>query len=229
MKHPSYVNYFLADSINCVIYVNLGERLIKDEPLPACYDRIVKRLAEFRCDWSLFYELVNGEHGANQVSMDEIKALPVEHKFDAIGKMVGQEQAFHILPQDMHNLFGLRILEKRSLTALLTRLTMTDHIIGAYLPAILSCRRKTAHFTPMDSFAQIRAVFGDEAYLPATLLTARPNAASEVYDFLNVVRSENWRQKLGFSDPPTFTKEILAGWEKEEAEREAQREAEQAK
>ena len=227
MKHPSYVNYFLVDSINCIIYVNLGERLIKAEGVPTCYDKIVERLAEFRCGWSLFYELANGEYDAKQMSRAEIDALSIEDKVNAIGNMVGQKQTFFIFPQDMHNLFGLRILEKRSLTALMTRLAMTDHIIGAYLPSVLSYRRKAPHFTLTDSWGQIRSVFGDEPHLPATLWDAQPRAASATRDFLEYVRSENWRQRLGFSDPPNFTKEFIEGQEREEAEREAKREAEQ--
>jgi hypothetical protein len=85
--------------------------------------------------------------------------------------MVGQEQTFFVFPQDFHNAYGVRILEKRSSSAWLARLAMSDHAVGAFLPALLSYRRKTINFTPTDDLGnQIRAVLGDEVRLPPTLL-----------------------------------------------------------
>jgi hypothetical protein len=75
LKHPSYVNCFVADTINRVIYVNLGERLAKVGDVPVCYDRIVERLAESRYDWSLLFELASGEYGINPISREEITEL----------------------------------------------------------------------------------------------------------------------------------------------------------
>ena len=224
LKHPSYINCFIVDTINRVIYVNLGERLIKAGNLPTCYDRAVERLAEFRCDWTLLYALVNGEYGTKQFSMAEIKELALEYKFEAIAKMIGQEHFFFI-PQDAHNLYGMRILETRSSAALPNRLFVSDHIIGAYLPALLSYRKKATHFALEDTLDKIYAVLGDDAWLPPTMWEAKPHAVKAVNDFLGEVRSRKWQQKLHFSDPPEFTKERIERWEQEEAEREAQREA----
>ena len=223
LKHPSYINYFLADCINRVIYVNLGERLAMVGDVPTCYDRLVERLADFRCDWSLAFDFVTGECDASQISAAEFNGLSLEKKIDEIGKMIGQEQTFLIYPQDYHNLFGVRILEKRSLTTILARLAMSDHVIGAFLPAWLSYRRKTEHFAQTDSRDQIRAVLGGESLLPPTLLQSTPPfAAVEASKFLRGVKSENWRHTLFFSDPPTFTKEVIEQFEREEAEREAE-------
>jgi hypothetical protein len=225
MQNSSYVNYFLADSINRVIYINLGERLAKAGDLPVCYDRIVERLAEFRYDWSQLFVLTKEEYDGKSMTMADIKDLSYEYKIETIEKMIGQEN-FFFAPQDIHNLYRLRILEKRSLSALLNRLTSSDHFIRASLPALLSYRRKTAQFTPTDSFSQIRAVLGNETLLPPTLLYGQsPLAATVVNDFLRGVCSEHWRHTLYFSDLPIFTKEFIERQEEKEAEREAQREA----
>jgi len=224
LKHPSYVNCFLVDTINRVIYINLGERLAKAGDVPVCYDRITEHLAESRYDWSLLFELANGEYGANQISRTEIEKLSPQGKAEAIGKMIGQE-FFFFLPQDAHNLYNLRILEKRSSSAWLARLISSDHAIGA-LSALLSYRRKTTHFTPMDTVEQIRAVLGDDTPLVSTwLFDDSPRAADVIDNFLREIQSEKWRMMLGFSDPPFFTKEFIERAEEEEAEREAQREA----
>jgi|GEM_PF-2192094 len=223
LKHPSYVNYFLVDSINRVIYVNLGERLAKVGDLPVVYDKIVERLAESRCDLPQIITLVNGEYDANLISMAMVKDSPLTHPLQVIGKEIGQVNFFFI-PEDVHNLYNLRILEKRSLTALLNRLVWSEHFIGASLPALLSYRRKAAQFTPADSSLQIRSVLGDEVWLPPTLWHGRPNAAGMVSDFLDAMRSENWRQAtLCFSDSPNFTEEVIETLEKQEAEREAKK------
>ena len=225
LTHPSYVNYFLVDNINRVIFVNLGERLAKIGDVPVCYDRIVERLAEFRCDWSLFYELANEEYGINQISRAEIEKLSLEEKVDAIGKMVGQEQTFFIIPQDMHNLFGFRILEKRSSAAWLARLAVSDHAIGGFLPALLSYRRKAVHFTPTDPDTKILSVLGEVTRMPPTLMDGNPYVANMTKAALRRICSEKWRQQLGFSDLTSFTKEFIERQEEQEAEREAQREA----
>ena len=223
MKHPSYINYFLVDSINRVIYINLGERLAKVGDVPVCYDKIVERLAEFRCDWSRLFELANEEYGIKQISKDEVKEMSLEDKAKAVGEMIGQPRFFFI-PQDIHNLYNLRILETRSSAAWLNRLFVSDHIIGAYLPALLSYRRKATYFTPMDSLDKILAVLGEEAWLPPTLWEPQAHAVKATSDCLSEVRSEKWRQKLYFSDPPFFTKEFIERQEEKEAERETQRE-----
>jgi len=226
LKNPSYINYFLVDSINRVIYVNLGERLAKVGDVPVCYDKIVGRLAEFRCDWSRMFEFTSREYDSDKMPVPEFKNLSFENKIDVIGKMVGQEQTFFFLPQDFYNVFGLRILEKRSLTALLSRLAVSDHTIGASLPALLSYRRRVTHFDPTDITSQLRDIFKDHPRLHPTLLYYDPPpVASVVKKIVEHIRSENWRQQLGFSDPPEFTKERIKRWEQEEAEREAQREA----
>ena len=226
MKSPSYVNYFLADSINRVVYINLGERLAKAGDVPTCYDKIVERLAEFKYDLSQLVALVNEEYGDNRVSMAMIKDAPLAHPLQVIGKTIGQEN-FYFVVEDAYNLYNLRILEKRSLTALLARLVSSDHFIGASLPALLAYRRKVAQFTPTDSLEKIGIVLGENAWLPPTLWHGQPHAIREATDFLDLVaiRSEEWRQLLYFSNPPEFTKERIERWEKEEAEREAQREA----
>ncbi|MCL1921528.1 MAG: hypothetical protein FWG50_10730 [Kiritimatiellaeota bacterium] len=228
LKHPSYVNYFLIDSINRVIYINLGERLAMVGDVPTCYDRLVERLAEFRCDLSTIGNLVSVEYGSDRFSMATIEEMPFEKKLDAIGVAIGQDMSFLFLPQDIHNMYGLRILEKCSLTALSRRLALSDHCIGASLPALLSFRRKTMVFTATDSFPQIRAVLGDEVWLPPTLLPGRHRAVIEASDFLTAIRSEHWREKLCFSESPAFfAKGLVEQLEREEAEREAKREASQ--
>jgi len=225
LKHPSYVNYFLADCINRVIYVNLVERLAKVGDVPACYDKIVERLAEIRYGYSQLYELANREYDAKPISRAEVEEMPLHDKVKAIEKMIGQEN-FVFGTQDMHNSYGLRILEKRSLTALLNRLVVSDHIIGASLPALLVYRRKAANFTPTDSREQIRAVLGEDTLLPPTLTSPEPSsAASMISNLLRGIPSGNLRIILAFSDPPHFTKEYIEYKEKEEAEREAKREA----
>jgi len=189
-----------------------------------CYDKIVERLAEFRCDWSQFYELASRESGINEFSMAEIEEMPLHDKIKAIEKMVGQENFF--FPQDVHNMYGLRILEKRSLTTLLTRLIWSDHVVVVSLPALLSYRRKAVIFAPTDSREQIRAVLRDEPRLPPTLIQGDPPLVDvEADHLLRSVQSEYWRMMLCFSDPSRFTKEFIERQEKEEAEREAKREA----
>ena len=229
LKNPGYINYFIADAINRVIYVNLGERLAKVGDVPTCYDKVVERLAEFRCDWSLMFEITNRELGTKQMTVTEIQNMSLEDKIDAIGKMVGQEQSFFFFPQDMHNLFGLRILEKRSLPPLLTRLAVTDHAIGGFLPALLSYRRKATHFSTTDSYQQIKSVFEEEIRLPPTMMNDRPYVALTASNALLAICSENWRCALSFSALPIFTKEEIEKLDKEEAEREAQREVDQTK
>jgi len=230
MKQPSYINYFLIDCINRVIYINLGERLVEVGDVPVCYDKIVERLAEFRRDYSQLYELVSREYDTKQMSRAEIEEMPLHDKVKAIEKMIGQEN-FVFAVQDMHNMFGLRILEKRSLTALLARLVWSDHVIGVSLPALLAYRRKATNFMLTDSWEQISAVLGDEPRLPPTLVypVESPRTASAVDNFLSGIQTENWRMMLGFSDPPFFTEEYIEYHEKEEAKREAKREAEQAR
>jgi len=226
LKYPSYINYFLVDAINRIIYVNLGERLAKVGDVPMCYDKIVGRLADFRCDLSKIANLVSEEYGANKFSMTTIENLPLGDKLNAIGKVIGQDRNFLFIPQDMHNMYGPRILEKQSLTALSHRLALSDHFIGASLPALLSYRRKATNFTPTDSWEQIRIVLRDEPRLPPTLLYGEPpSTASIADDFLSIVRSENWRNMLCFFD--VLKKETLSTLEKEEAERETKRETEE--
>ena len=227
LKRPSYINYFLADCINRVVYINLGERLVKAGDMPVCYDRTAKRLAEVRCDFPKIANLISGEYGTNRFSMATIEELQLEDKYKAIGNVIGQDGLFFIFPQDMHNLYGLRILGKRSFTALLNRLIMSDHCIGTTLPAFLSYRRKAEHFSPTDSGDEIHAVLGDEKWLYPTWIYDYPPVAEMAANFLRQVQSENWRLMLCFSDPPFFTKEFVEHQEKEEAEREAEREAEQ--
>jgi len=230
LKNPGYINYFIADAINRVVFINLGERLAKIGEVPMCYDKIVERLAEFRCDWSLFFEITNRELGANQFSAAKIQAMPLKEKAEAIGKMVGQEQSFFWFAPDAHNLYGLRLLEKRSLPPLLTRLASADHDIGGLLPALLSYRRKAVHFSPTDSFQQIQSVLGKESRMPPTMYNGdQPFTAYLANDALRAVCSEKWRMTLYFSDPPGLTKEIIENAEREEVEREAEREAKQAK
>jgi len=230
LKKPSYINYFITDTINRVIYINLGERLVKSGDVPMCYDKILERLAEFRCDWSLMFEITNRELGVKQMTMAEIQAMPLKDKAEAIGKMVGQEESFFVFPQDVHNLYGLRILEKRTLPPLLTRLTMGDQAIRGLLPALLSYRRKAVHFSPADSSAQIRPILGENTRMPPNMYNGeQPFAAHLASDALRHINSEKWRMTLCLSDPPGFTKEILEYAEREEAEREAVLEAKQKK
>ena len=224
LKHPSYINYFLIDSINRVICINLGERLVKAGNLPVCYDRIVERLAEFSCDWTQLYELASRECETNPISRAEIEKLSTETKIEAIEEMAGQKN-FVFMVQDAHNLYGLRILDKRSLTALLARLVSSDYYMRASLPGLLSYRRKAINFAPTDSGDQIRAALGNESRLPETLWDPHSYTTRAVSYFLREVQSEQWRMVMGFSDP--FSKEFVERQEKEEAEREAKREAEQ--
>jgi len=220
LKHPGYANYFLADAINRVIYVNLGERLVLPGDVPACYDRIVERLAGFRFDLPQMVALVNEEYGTNLVSMAEIKKLPLACQLQTVGKAFGQEN-FFFLPQDMHNTYRLRILEKQSLSALLNRLVISDHIIGASLPALLDYRKKASTFTPFDIYPQVGAVLGKEMRSPPTLWSDFSLAASNVSDLLREIQSEKWRQRLCLSDPPVFTEEFIETLERQEMEREA--------
>lgn len=220
LKNPGYVNYFLADSINRVIYVNLGERLARPADVPACYDKIVARLAEFRCDFPQIVSLINEEYGSNVLSMAEIKDLPLTDQLQTVGRVIGQVNFFFIT-QDAHNLYGLRMLEQRSLSALVSRLVSSDYFIGASLPALLSYRRETTRFSPIDSSLQVGSVLGNETRLPPTLLDGQPRAASVVSCFLREVRSEQWGQRLCFFDPPALTEEIIYTLERQEVEREA--------
>jgi len=227
MKNPSYINYFLVDCINRVLFVNLGERLTRIEDVPISYDKIAERLAEFRCNLSTIGNLISIEYGADRFSMAAIEDMEFLEKLDAIGMAMGQDMSFLTSPRDWYNVYGLRILEKCSLTALSHRLVASDLFIGTRLPALLLFRRKTMQFTAMDSFPQIRAVLGDETYMPLTLQRHKPLAAIAAYDFLHMLRSENGRvQMLCFPEMPRFfTRESIEQFEKEEAKLEAQREA----
>jgi len=228
LKNPGYINYFISDAINRVIYVNLGERLAKVGDVPTCYDKVVERLAEFRCDWSLLFEITNQELGTKQMAMAEIQAMPLKDKAEAIGKMVGQEETFLVFPQDIHNLYGLRLLEKCSLPPLLTRLSSADHVIGGLLPALLSYRRKAERFSPTDSFQQIQSILGEDTRMSPTMYNGgQPLAASLASEALRFIDTERWRMALYFSDLLGITKEIIERFEKEEAERDAEREAKQ--
>ena len=223
MKHPSYVNYFLVDSINRVIYINLGERLIKIGDVPTCYDRVVERLAEFRLTWLQLYELAGMEYRTNQISSAEFEKLSCDEQIEAVEELVGLENFYFVVP-DAHNLYNLRILDTRSLTALLTRLIGSDTVIGS-LPALLTYRRKAADFALTDSWEQTRVILKDEASLAPTLLDERPRASGVVDELLRGIQSEEWRMTLYFSEMPGLTQEILERAEKREAEREAKREA----
>ena len=227
LKHPSYANYFIVDSINRAVYINLAERLAKAEELPVCYDPLVERLAEFRFDLPQIIPVINDEYGANLITVAAFENMHISERFQTVGEMIGQEN-FLFIPENMHNMFGLRILEKRSFPVLLHRLVLSDHFIGASLPALLSYRRKAPHFTPDDTYQQINAVFGRDApAMPPTLCDGRPRPASEAITLLDELRSERWRNRLSFSDPPTFTPEKIEILEKKEAEREAMRRQEE--
>jgi hypothetical protein len=110
------------------------------------------------------------------------------------------------------------------LTALLSRLFITDYAIGASLPAVLSYRRKAADFSPTDSWEKIAAILGEDDLLPPALFDDELSATDSVYSFLSDIQDE-WRRRLFFSDSPDPTEEIIEKLEKEKAEREAQREA----
>ena len=225
LKHPSYVNYFLVDCINRVLFVNLGDRLARAEDVPLSYDKIAGRLAEFRCDLSTIGNLISMEYGTDRFSMAEIENKGFEDKLAAIGIALDHDMGFLFVPSDVHNVYGLRILEKCSLSALSHRLAVSDHFVGVSLPALLLFRRKTAHFTETDSFPEIRAVLGDEARMSPTLRTHHPLATIEAFGFLDMLRSENGReQMLCFPKVPRFFTNI-GELDREEAKLEAEREA----
>ena len=225
LKHPSYVNYFLSDCINRVLFVNLGDRLARAEDVPLSYDKIAERLAEFRCDLSTIGNLISMEYGADRFSMAEIENKEFEDKLTVIGIALDHDMGFLFFPHDIHNVYGLRILEKCSLTALSHRLAVSDHFIGVRLPALLLFRRKTTHFTETNPFLQIRTVLGDEIRMPPTLRDRKPRAAIEASDFLHMLRSENGReQMLCFPKVPRFFTNI-GELDREEAKLEAEREA----
>ena len=219
LKHPSYINFFLADAISRVVYVNLAERLAKAGDVPACYDPLVGRLAESRFDLPQIIPVINDEFGTNLISMSDIKRKPLVEQLQTIGKTIGQENFFFYI-EDIHNTFGARILGKRSFSALLNRLVMSDGIIGAGLPALLSYRRRSPRSTPDDTYQQIKAVLGEAPAMPPTLLNGNPLPSIEANTLLNVIRSGKWRKELCFSCSHTLSPRRIEELEQQEAERE---------
>jgi len=203
LRHPSYFNLILVDSINRVLYVNLAERLALADEIAPCLLPLLGRLGSFRPDLQQLLSMTNAEFNKSMLGESAYRSASSIEQLKMLWSTLEPDTPF-MMPADTLGLPTFQLMKKRDIPALLSRLVMSDLYIHTLLPALVQYRQKAEAYSPTATYQQIKAVVGREARAPESLGVVPfgvSRAASAVNYLLQDIQSGKNRKQLLFSLP----------------------------
>ena len=203
LRHPSYFNLILVDSINRVLYVNLAERLALADEIAPCLLPLLGRLGSFRPDLQQLLSMTNAEFNKSVLDESAYRSASSIEQLKMLWSALEPDTPL-MMPKNTLNLPTFQLMKKRDIPALLSRLVMSDLYIHTLLPALVQYRQKAEAYSPTATCQQIKAVVGREARAPESLGVVPfgvSRAASAVNYLLQDIQSGKNRKQLLFSLP----------------------------
>ncbi|MGI6496482.1 MAG: hypothetical protein ACOX5G_10435 [Kiritimatiellia bacterium] len=202
LRHPSYFNLILVDSINRVLYVNLAERLALADDVAPCLLSLVERLGSFRPNLQQVLSMTNEE--LNKVLVDEstYRSASSVEQLKMFWSALEPGTPL-MMPRNLFNLPTFQLMKKQDIPVLLNRLVTSDLYIHTLLPALIQYRQQSEAYSPTSTYQQIKTVLGRETQAPESLGVVPfgvSRAASAVNYLLQDIQSGKTRKLLLFSE-----------------------------
>lgn len=202
LRHPSYFNLILVDSINRVLYVNLAERLAHGKNVPPCLLVLAENIGEFRPNLQHFRTLAEEELGKSILEGEGYSSASDAERLKLLWSAIEPETML-IFPKNVLDIGTYQLIKKQDMPLLLNRVTFSDLYIHSLLPALILYRQEAKVYSPLDSYQQIKDVLGQDERVKESL-GSRPfgvsRAASAVNYLLQDIQSGKTRKLLFFSE-----------------------------
>lgn len=203
MRHPSYINLILVDSINRILWVNLAEKLaLSDEISPDLVD-FSKSLGSFRPSLISLGVITENELNIPIVHTSEYLTASDDERLKMLWSCLDSaEDSFIMLPKEPFDLPTYQLMRKQNMAALVLRLVISDLYINSLLPTLIHYRNKDENYSPNVQYQHIKSILGRDAPTPHSLGVepfGASSAASSLSYFLRDILSGDMRAQLLFS------------------------------
>jgi hypothetical protein len=202
LRHPSYFNLILVDSINRVLYVNLVERLAHAKNVPPCLLVLAENIGKFHPNLQHFLTLAEEELGKNILEKEGYSSASDAERLTLLWSAI-EPEATLMFPKNVLDIGTYQLIKKQDMPLLLNRVTFSDLYIHSLLPALILYRQEADVYSPLDSYQQIKDVLGQEERVKESLGSQAfdvSRAASAVNHLLQDIQSGKTRKLLFFSD-----------------------------
>lgn len=202
LRHPSYFNLILVDSINRVLYVNLAERLALNDDVAPCFLSLVERLGSFRPNLQQVLSMADTELNKALVDESAYRSASSVQQLKMLWSALVPGAPL-MMPRNLFNLPTFQLIKKQDIPVLLNRLVTSDLYIHTLLPALIEYRQQSEAYSPTSTYQQIKAVLGRETQAPESLGVVPfgvSRAASAVSYLLQDIQSGKTRKLLLFSE-----------------------------
>lgn len=201
-NHASYMNLILTDSIDRVLYVNLAERLAREEPISPLLITLMKRVGQKSKPDLMKVRAMIGHESKGFVIDDVVFQAASEYKrLEILWSALSPDRPVLYVPNPM-NCPAYTLFKTQDFLALLNRLAFSDFYIRTLIPALLDYREKAERFTALAKHQDIETVLGRETKAPESLGSFPFGiswSSSAVDTLLRDIRSGKTRRTLAFS------------------------------